>query len=114
VSYFLSFIADPDDARAVDGDEVCTTWGMLALMDYCATLDAEEYPELSPWQDETWSDDPAALEAEVARAIKEKPGEPSANVLGILRALLAGLKARPDDAAAVVLTDGTDGGGEDE
>jgi hypothetical protein len=114
VSYFLAFLAADDDASPEYGDDVATNSGTLALMEYAATLDASAYPQLSAWGDDCSSDDPAALESELIEVIGAKPNDPDGNVLHTLQVLLAGARQRPDDAVALVLTDGTDPDDDDE
>ena len=50
-----------------------------------------------------------ALEAQLARALREKPDRPSPDVRGVARRLLAALRERPEGTAAMAVTDGTAG-----
>jgi hypothetical protein len=96
-------------------------WG--AFGEWAAGLPADEFPELGYLGEygEVFSEDGGpqaveALEAELARALEEKPGDPPEEVLGVGKLLLQALRRRPADAVAAIITDGTglDEGDEDE
>jgi hypothetical protein len=96
-----------------------TGWG--AFGDWAAGLPAGEYPELTYLAEygEVFAEDgsAAAVEAlagELARALGEKPGDPTPEVLGVGKLLLQALRRRPADAVAAVITDGTSGDEGDE
>jgi hypothetical protein len=102
----------------VDGDEIASNSGWAAFADWAADL-PDEYPELGYLGEHGEcfpADALAQLEDDLRRALREKPGKPSANVLSVGRRLLAAVEARPKGSEGMVVTDGTEGedAGEDE
>lgn len=108
MGYFVSFQVEGHDDPA-DGDHVASTAGWAAFLDWAGALDEEEWPELAWLSENAWSDDPVRLEDDLADAVKAKPGKPSPDVLGVARSLLDAVRARPEGAVALVVTDGTEG-----
>lgn len=111
MSYFISYMAD-GATEPVDGDDVASNTGWAAFADWAAGLPDEDYPQLG-YLGEHGECFPAeaiaALEQDLARAISERPGSPTPDVLATAHHLLTILRARPSDDAALVITDGTEG-----
>jgi hypothetical protein len=110
MGYFVAFaLEDSDDI--IDADEVASNAGWAAFADWAAAL-PEDYPELG-YLGEYGECHPgealARLEADLGRALREKPGSPSWDVLEVGRRLLAVVRDRPAGAAGLVVTDGTEG-----
>lgn len=115
MGYFLSVMAEGGDAP-VDLGDVASTLGWYTFATWAAGLDAAEYGELAALGEEgacRGAEAIARLEKKLELALQRRPGEPSADVLSVGGRLLAELKGRPPGAAEVVVTDGTEGGGDE-
>jgi hypothetical protein len=115
MGWFVSFaVGDSDDP--VDGDEVASNSGWGAFSEWAAGL-PDDYPELGylgEYGEIFPADALGRLEADLVRALREKPGDPPRSVLHVAQQLLAAVKARPEGAEAMVVTDGTEGGDEED
>jgi hypothetical protein len=112
---FLVYGVEGGDAPADDA----TGWtasnsGWGAFGEWAGDLPQDEFPELTYLAEygEVFAEDGGAaaveaLEAELARALEEKPGDPTPEVLGVGKLLLQALRRRPADAVAAIITDGT-------
>lgn len=115
MGYFLSVATE--DGTISDLGDVASTLGWWTFSDWAVKLDPAEYGEVMALGEEgacRTSEAIARLEKELAAALERKPNSPSGDALSVGGRLLAELKGRPAGAAEVVVTDGTDGGGEDE
>jgi hypothetical protein len=86
--------------------------GWVAFSDWLAGL-GDGFPLLAELAEEGQvydaDESPAAvevLEGELARALAERPGSPTRDVLDVGRQLLEALRQRPGGAAVVIITDG--------
>ncbi len=116
MGYFVSFAVDGNDLP-VDGDHVASNTGWSGFGDWAADLPEDHYPHLVYLAEEgacVSAESLAALESELARAALEKPGKPPLPIQGVARSLLASVRARPEGAVAMVVTDGTEGEDEGE
>jgi hypothetical protein len=116
VSYFISFGVDGRD-EPVDGDHVASNTGWAQFIRWAGRLPEADYPELLylAHYGEVFPEDAIAqLEKDVVRALGEKPGKPAPAVQSVARRLLAALRARPQGAGALVVTDGTAGDDEED
>jgi hypothetical protein len=109
MGYFVVYCPEDDDADITDGDEVASNSGYAAFLAW-AESQGDAYPALAALAQEGAAE-PAALEEDLARALREKPGRPASDVLGVAKRLLAAARERPEGTAAVGVTDGTAGGG---
>jgi hypothetical protein len=105
------WLGEADDAEPELGDEVATNSGYAEFVEWAAEL-GEDYAELAALAENGVIDNPESLEvveAQLARALRNKPDPPSADVLGVGKRLLAALQQRPKGTAALSVTDGTAG-----
>jgi hypothetical protein len=117
MSYFAAFgLLDRDEL--IDADDIATTKGWAAFAEWAVSLGAKDYPDLcylGEWgnlyaaEDEDDRDVLAALESELRRALRDKPGKPSRSVLSVGARLLLVVEQRPSGAFYLVVTDGTEG-----
>ena len=105
MGYFVAFAVEGRD-EPVDGDEIASNSGYASFQEWAANLPAD-YPELGHLGEHGVADDFEQLESDLEHAIRSRPGKPSEDVLHVARRLLAIMRTRPDDALALVVTDGT-------
>jgi hypothetical protein len=115
MSYFAVF-GVPDKDEPVDADDIASNTGWAAFQDWAYQL-GDDYPELAylgewgevyaPEGDD--HDALAALESELRRALRDKPGKPSRSVLSVGARLLLVVEQRPAGAFYLAVTDGTEG-----
>ena len=98
------YCLEDDDANLELGDEFASLSGYRAFLDWIDRLSAD-YDALQGLAEEGCVV-PEALEEDLCRALREKPGQPGAYVLGVARALLAAVRDAPPGTAAVGITDG--------
>jgi hypothetical protein len=119
---YLVFGTEGGDAPVDDATGwTASNTGWAHFADWAADLPPDRYPEMGYLAEhgDCFSEDGSpqaveALEAELARALEEKPGDPTPEVLGVGKLLLRALRRRPADALAVIITDGTGQGDEEE
>lgn len=115
MSYFGAFGTE-DGEDLIDTDDIASNSGWAAFGEWAHALPGE-YPELGYLGDhgEVYAapGDPQdaleALEDDLKRAMREKPGRPSSDVLTVAARLLLILEQRPDQSIYFVVTDGTEG-----
>lgn len=114
MSYYVAF-GVPDADEPVDADDLATNTGWAAFQDWAHQLGEDwhhlayigEYGEVfSPEGDD--HDSLAALESELRRALRDKPNDPSDEVLSVAHRLLVIVEQRPEGAFWLVVTDGTE------
>ncbi len=116
MGYFVSFAVE-GSSEPVDADQIATNTGYVAFLEWAQDLPERDYPQLCylGWYAETGTRGRIVqLASDLTRAVKEKPGEPPEPVLGVARALLAVVRDRPEGAVALVVTDGSEGGDDEE
>jgi hypothetical protein len=91
---------------------VASVRGWVACSDWLAGL-GDDFPLLAELAEEgqVYDEDesPATLgqlEGELARALAERPGDPTRDALDVGRQLLQALRRRPEGTAVVIITDG--------
>jgi len=115
MGYFVAFVVEGQE-EPVDADDIATNSGWAAFQDWAAELSEADYPEL--WYlgeygevyDAEGDEQGRALdrlESDLELAIHARPDNPTEDVLHVARRLLAIVQGRPDGAAAMVVTDGT-------
>jgi hypothetical protein len=105
MTLFAAFATDDD--QLLDGDDIATSGGWLHFAEWAGAL-GDDFPLLAELCEEGTADDLQALEQELERALGEKPGKPSREVLAVGRRLLAVLSDAPEGAVALAVTDGTE------
>lgn len=95
----------------LDGPHVASTRGFY---DFGTFVEGRggEFPEVAHLVENGWSDDFAALEAELPRVSSAAAAQP--DVAGVADELATAVKGRPARAVAVLVTDGEPGDGEDD
>jgi hypothetical protein len=112
---FLVFGVEGADTPVDDATGwTASNTGWSHFSGWAAGLPPGEYPELvylGEYGDCFAEDGSAsaveALEAELERALAERPDDPPEEVLGVGKQLLQALRRRPESALAAVVTDGT-------
>ena len=104
MGFAVVYCPEDDDANLELGDEFASLSGYGALRDWIDRLGAD-YDALQGLAEDGCAV-LEALEKDLCRALREKPGQPGAYVLGVARALLAAVRDAPPGTAAVGLTDG--------
>jgi hypothetical protein len=115
MGWFVSFGVEGRE-DPVDGDEIASNSGLAAFQEWAADL-PDEYPELGYLGEHGEcfpADALAQLEDDLRRALREKPGAPSASVQHVARRLLAVVEGRPKGSEGLVITDGTEGRNEED
>lgn len=112
MSYFAAYCPEDDNADIAFGDHVATNSGWVAFLDWAESVRGD-CPALAALSDDGCAP-PVPLEEELKRVIKEKPNEPTAEVLSVAGQLLNVVRARPHGTVSVAVTDGTGGTGDDE
>ena len=107
MSYHLVY-ADPE-GKPTDGDQLATGAGWLAWGDHVLT-NQDQFPECAHLAQEGWADRLADMEHEAELLTHEKDG----NVAAVSANLLAAVRGRPADTEAVLVTDGTEPGDDEE
>jgi hypothetical protein len=102
--------------KPVDGDHVATNTGWKEFGDWAERLRATHF---KLWHlavhgvcftaDGETEDALAGLEADLGRALADRPGNPRPNVLSVAKRLLDEVRHRPEGAVALAITDGTGG-----
>jgi hypothetical protein len=100
----IAYAPGDEDAPVELGDQFASTAGYAGFLDWVETLGAD-YVALHELSEDGCAD-LAELEEELTRALSEKPGKPSADVLGVARALRDAVRAAPTGTASVGVTDG--------
>jgi hypothetical protein len=103
----------PDRDEPVDGDPISTALGWKNWGDWVLSL-ADEYPEAAHLAQEGWVEGPdqlAELEEELTRLLHEAP-DPDRGA--ITAQVLSALRGRPEQATALMVTDGEPGDGSEE
>jgi hypothetical protein len=106
------WLGEADDAEPELGDEIASNSGYAVYLEWTDRLDAGDYAHIIELAEKGMLTDPeelANLEAELARALRRKPGRPTPDQLGVAKRLLAALQQRPKGTAALSITDGTAG-----
>jgi hypothetical protein len=111
MTLFAVFATESDEV--VEGDDVATLRGWHAFAIWTGNL-GEGYPLLAALGEEGTADDLGGLESELEHCLTAKPNDPSREVLGVGRRLLAVLSDAPEGAQAVVITDGTEPDGDED
>jgi hypothetical protein len=113
MGYFAVYCPADDAGEITGGDHVASNAGYDEFLRWAETLSG--FPALAALAEEGAAD-PAALEADLSRALQpdDQADEPSAFVKGVAARLLATVRERPEGTAAVAVTDGTAGDDEEE
>jgi hypothetical protein len=104
MGYMVAFCPEEDDADLELGDQFATNSGYAAFLDWLDTL-GPEYDALLGLAEEGCAV-PGELLDDLDRVLSEKPGKPSADVLGVARALRDAVRDAPPGTAAIGVTDG--------
>jgi hypothetical protein len=112
----VCWLGEADDAEPELGDEIASNSGYGAFIEWAAEL-GDDYAELAALAENGVIDNPeslGAVEAQLARALRQRPDRPTPDVLGVAKRLLAALQQRPKGTAAMSITDGTAGEGDED
>jgi hypothetical protein len=101
--------------NTTEGDSVASNGGWAGWCEWAAGLQHPEYASLA---EDGWSDAPQVLAAELSdivggRAVSDRGYIPR-DVLSVTDTLLSALRDAPPDTAAVMISDGIEGDGEDD
>lgn len=115
MSYFIVYATEDtsDDVPPIDGDHIATGRGWLAWGDW-ALANQDAMPEAARLAEDGElypAEALDALESQLDEALHGRHKAPP-HVNAITAALLAALRARPDDTVAILISDGTPGGDE--
>jgi hypothetical protein len=99
------------DAPPADGDSVASTTGWLHWTN-AVLARADDHPELAHLAAHGWADRFEDLEHELEQLLHAPDGDP--DLAAITAQVLAAVKARPPQAAALLVTDGEPAGDDDD
>ncbi len=110
--YFVAYVVD-EDGEPIDGDTIATGLGWSRWIEWAAELD--DCPHAAHLAEEGWIEPAAALEAlaEELEAMLDRD-HPGKDLVDVTHRLLAAVKARPEGCLGLVITDGTEGGDEED
>src|SRR5262245_27366431 len=100
------------DGRGDGSGEFADEDGWADFGDWVAgqDQDGEGWPAVATLVEWWHSDDPDAVEGELARLVAERPGRPGAAELAVAGRLLAAVRGRPKGTEQILITDDSDTG----